>query len=68
MLAWLQAIIGLWPLISGLIDLFKKTPSDQRADLIARIQANLVVIHDAIKKAKDTGGDTSDIEKVIHGS
>jgi hypothetical protein len=68
MLAWLQALVGIWPLVSKLIDLFKTTPEDQKAALLAQIQANLAAIHDAVKKAKDTGGDTSDIEKIIHGS
>lgn len=46
------------PIISSLISLLKKTPEQKRAELIDSI-------HKAVKHAIETGGDTSDIERIL---
>ena len=58
LLAWIQAFIALLPIINKLIDLFTTTPAQARGQLISDL-------HDAFEKADISGGDTSDIEKII---
>lgn len=54
----IKLVVSLLPLFQTIISWFVKTPAEKRSALI-------VDLHEAFKKAKESGGDTSLIEEMI---
>lgn len=61
------AIAAVIPLLLKVIELIFAAPSDKRSDVAAEINKKLSEIRSAIKKSQESGGDTSELEKILRG-
>lgn len=61
------ALTALIPLFVEILRLFSGSGSSEREKIKAEITQSLARIRQALQKAEETGGDTSDIEDIING-
>jgi hypothetical protein len=62
----LGIISALIPIIGKLLDVLTKTPDEKIGDVKTALLKYLEDIGAGLKKAKETGGDTSELEKVLN--
>lgn len=62
----LSILSALLPIIGKLLDVLTKTPEERIIDIKDALLIYLEEINAGVKKAKDTKGDTSDLEKALN--
>lgn len=62
----LGIISALLPILSKLIDIFQKTPEEKIGDVKGALLSYLEDIGAGLKKAKETNGDTSELERLLN--
>lgn len=61
----ISAIVAAIPLILKILELLFTTKPESREQVVASVLERVSAIKAAVKKAQDTGGDTSDLEAII---
>jgi hypothetical protein len=65
-MAVINAILAALPVIGKILVLFIKSPEEKLSDLSKALLSKTEELHAAVKKAKETKGDTGAIEDVLN--
>jgi hypothetical protein len=65
-MSWVSLLTTIIPIIGKIIDLLVKTPDEKIADVSKALLRYVEDIGAGVKKAKETKGDTSELERVLN--
>jgi hypothetical protein len=65
-IAFFSSLAAVWPVISKLLDLATTTDTEKLAHVNKALLEYMEDISIGLKKAKETKGDTSELEKILN--
>jgi len=65
-MGFLSALAPAFQVLLKVLDLFEKTPAEKREEQLTALLKYIEDVKNASSKAKDTKGDTSELEKVLN--